>query len=50
MTISVLTFAIILDIILANLKVIEDKQYKFNMVIKSHNCILRKCFYLYKKY
>lgn len=44
MTTSVLTFAIIFNIILANLRVEKDAKYGANIVVKNLNCAIGEYF------
>ena len=46
----VLTFAIVLDAILADLKIVEDEKFESDMAVKELDCAKRECFYLPKEY
>lgn len=50
MTMSILTFAIMLNAILADLKAAENKKYRFDVAVKSLDYAIRKYFISKKKY
>lgn len=50
MTMSILTFAMVLDTILTDSRVIEDEKYKFDVIIKSLDCTIGECFGSKKEY
>lgn len=47
---SILLFAIVLNTILADLKIAKKKKYQFDIVVKILIILQKKCFDLPKKY
>ena len=47
---SVLTFSMVVDATLTNLKIVEDEEFGLNMAVKELDCAIGECFCLQEEY